>query len=504
MPTLIYLPYLLSAIITFAGVRIAWRQRTRPAALPLAFLSLFAGLWAVFYIFELMSSTLAGKILWASLKFIWIVPLPICLAAFVLRFAGWHHWPNRRWLVGLSIFPLITLAVIFTNNLHHLFWQADWLVFYHNHPLRQVTYGPWFWMNIIYTYSIIAICSVFAFTNLTRLGRVYYRQINVITLAMLLPIAANILSLVGLFPNLLIDLSPLTFGISVILLLLSASLGSLFDVLPLAYVTLLEQMRPGTLIFDATNRVIDLNPAAERVLGLSRKAVVGKKLDEIDHPAMHFLQHLAEHPTIRREIMLGTDEDPHWYEMSASSIAAPQNQVAGRLVIWYDITDRKRIEAELRHASTHDPLTGLYNRLYFEEEFQRVLTQRSWPVAILMADIDNLKAINDHYGHPAGDQTIRAAADLLRQALRRGDLVARMGGDEFMALIPNCDAAAVESLLRRINRLIDEYNQGLPIVPVEMSLGSAIASEPRELEPTRSLADADMYANKTRRKQQAD
>ena len=90
----------------------------------------------------------------------------------------------------------------------------------------------------------------------------------------------------------------------------------------------------------------------------------------------------------------------------------------------------------------HDPMTGLFNRAYFVEELKRLEPSRMYPITILMADLEGLKAINFQHGMAAGDELIRQAANLLRAAFRAEDLVARIGGDEFMAIMPRCNPRA--------------------------------------------------------------
>ena len=503
-PVLVIAIYLTSALLSFGGAYLVWRRRANSSAAALAFLSLSAGMWTLLYVLEIATPTEPLKTLWASLKFIFVCLTPLALAAFVLRFAGWHTWPGRRGLALLLLFPTVTVLAVLTNPTHHLFWADAWLVTYGSLMLRRVVWGPWFWAHALYSYVLMIGSCLFALTNLARLGRVYRRQFLSILVAIALPVASNLLTLGVVLPKLALDLSPLTFGISALVLLAGSSAGSLFQVLPLAYSSLLEQIRHGVLILDSDNLVLDLNPAAERMLELERSQVVGVNLERLEHPALQSLRHSRDDATSRREIRLENGDAPHWYEVNISHLANSAGhwpgQLPGRLVIWYDITDRKRIEAELRHASTHDALTGLYNRLYFEEEFQRIQFGRNWPTAIIVGDLDNLKRTNDAFGHAAGDQVVRATAELLSQALRRGDLVARVGGDEFVALIPNCDAWRAESLVSRIARSIDDYNETSGIPRVELSLGCAVADSGEQLQAAFNQADATMYANKKLRK----
>lgn len=101
-----------------------------------------------------------------------------------------------------------------------------------------------------------------------------------------------------------------------------------------------------------------------------------------------------------------------------------------------DITRRKAAEEKLRFSSNHDALTGLYNRAYFDEELGRINLGRKFPAIIMVADVDRLKEFNDRFGHAIGDELIRRAAAVLKEAFRFEDIVARIGGDEFCALLP--------------------------------------------------------------------
>jgi diguanylate cyclase (GGDEF)-like protein len=159
--------------------------------------------------------------------------------------------------------------------------------------------------------------------------------------------------------------------------------------------------------------------------------------------------------------------------------------------------DRDRFAREARI----DRLTGLENRSAWEENLAIEASRRgrySRPLTIVSADLDNLKAINDRHGHQAGDRLIRIAADLLRFHARDTDRVARVGGDEFLILMPETEAAGARRYMSRVRAAARRTTVGEE-TGLELSLGAATASEGEQLSSVAVRADAAMYAAKKRR-----
>lgn len=160
------------------------------------------------------------------------------------------------------------------------------------------------------------------------------------------------------------------------------------------------------------------------------------------------------------------------------------------------IKDEDRKSAELLHISTHDALTGLYNRAFFDAEIERMARGRTTPVSVVVADIDLLKDCNDTLGHAAGDILIMAAATSLVESFRAGDIVARTGGDEFCVLLPGVSAEQAEALLQRLKNSLDKAAPPVADFPLAVSFGCATASSPQELTEAFEQADQRMYREK--------
>ncbi len=169
-----------------------------------------------------------------------------------------------------------------------------------------------------------------------------------------------------------------------------------------------------------------------------------------------------------------------------------------------DVTERQGAEEQLRFLGFHDAMTGLYNRTYFEEELDRLDHRRDGAVGILVTDLDGLKLVNDTLGHEKGDALLVETARVLEEVVRKSDMVARIGGDEFTILLPGADEALMEEVVGRIGAALCEREEnaasGSALVP-RLSLGWAISADSGT--PMRTafrVADDRMYRDKLRRK----
>jgi diguanylate cyclase (GGDEF)-like protein/PAS domain S-box-containing protein len=196
------------------------------------------------------------------------------------------------------------------------------------------------------------------------------------------------------------------------------------------------------------------------------------------------------------------DQSVRWIKNRSFPISDDSGRTHRIVGIAADITDLKLGEEKLRYLSLHDPLTGLYNRIYFEEEMSRIEKARYETVGILVCDVDGLKLVNDTLGHDQGDRLLIAAARVIRESFREGDLVARIGGDEFAIVLPNTTEPAVENACQRIQETVDTYNAATPELPLSISVGFAVRNgSHKNLKDVFKEADNHMYRKKLYRTQ---
>ncbi len=163
-----------------------------------------------------------------------------------------------------------------------------------------------------------------------------------------------------------------------------------------------------------------------------------------------------------------------------------------------DITARKKAEAYLEYLGKHDVLTQLRNRAFYMEELNRLSRKGPWPLSVLAIDMNGLKAVNDEHGHAAGDAMLRRLGEVLAKAVDAPACAARIGGDEFMLLLPATDERGAQTIQERIVTLLELNNQFYPGQTIHVSMGHACGQEGATMEAVVHRADQAMYAEKAR------
>lgn len=166
------------------------------------------------------------------------------------------------------------------------------------------------------------------------------------------------------------------------------------------------------------------------------------------------------------------------------------------LVSLVDITARKKAEAYLEYLGKHDVLTKLRNRAYFAEEINRLARKGPWPVSVLAIDVNGLKRINDDQGHAAGDAMLRRAGEVLGKSIDAPNCAARIGGDEFVVLMPATDEHGAQAQMQRILSVLELNNQFYPGHELSMAMGTATCPAGASLDLAVQTADRAMYQAK--------
>lgn len=240
-------------------------------------------------------------------------------------------------------------------------------------------------------------------------------------------------------------------------------------------------------------RFLEVNPAFEHMMGLKSQAIINKTIPEvIPEIEPSWIQ------IYKKVALTGLPVNFENYSKELNkhfgiSVYKPRkNQLA---CVFSDITEQKKSEEQMLHLSYHDQLTGLYNRRFYEEELKRLANIRNLPIALIMMDVNGLKLTNDAFGHQAGDALLKKVADLLKNECRSDEIISRIGGDEFVILLPKTDSENVKKIIQRIEIAVKKESSNNALL--SLSIGYAIKdSITKKFDETFKEAEDDMYRHK--------
>jgi diguanylate cyclase len=239
------------------------------------------------------------------------------------------------------------------------------------------------------------------------------------------------------------------------------------------YRDLLETAPDAILVVDVDGVIQIVNQRLEQMFGYTRTELLGKNMDLLVPDDLRASHHAYLRTFLLAQADKNMNPEKEIYGRHKNGDSVPIDIAlstfhakAGTQITAFirDVTERRCMEAELRHLSTHDRLTGLPNRALFHDRLTQAMQQarrQTKLVAVMLIDLDNFKAINDGWGHHQGDLLLAEVARSLQHILRAGDTVARLGGDEFGLILP--DLAEVESVTQIVNKVLDRFKRSFLI-----------------------------------------
>jgi len=265
------------------------------------------------------------------------------------------------------------------------------------------------------------------------------------------------------------------------------------------YEKILETTNDGFFIINLQGEFLKVNESLLEMVGYNRKELLKMKVFDID------IEETEEETKNHIKKIMNTGSDYFettfktkngnsiFVEVSTTYIDELEKPIFNAFI--RDITERKKEEEKIKYLSFHDQLTGLYNRRYFEDTIARLERSRKLPVGVITADIDNLKQINDLYGHSVGDEYIKETAKVINTSVREADIVSRIGGDEFTVILPEMNKEDLNQIVNRIKSHIN--NIDIKSFEFDVSIGLAVKeSYEEDLEDIIKRSDNIMYKKK--------
>lgn len=270
------------------------------------------------------------------------------------------------------------------------------------------------------------------------------------------------------------------------------------------YQNILNGMNDFVWIIDLQGNIIDVNTRVIEILNYSLEDVKEMKVHDVDKNAseedvLTLIKGLTkEKKQVFESIHLSRSGEEIPVEISSSLI--DYRGKLSVLSIARNMSQRKEQQKKIRYMTFHDQLTDLYNRHYLEEEMQRLNTKRQHPISIIIADVNNLKIVNDTYGHQKGDQLLKNIAQIIKNSCREEEIIARIGGDEFIILLPQTSKNMAQDVVERIRKNLNETNF-IDNIKLSAALGLSVKKKKEEkFDDIIKQAEDRMYKNKIKNK----
>ena len=285
---------------------------------------------------------------------------------------------------------------------------------------------------------------------------------------------------------------------------------------------IIEHLPDATFIVDKTGKISHWNKAIQKLTKTEKGAMIGQDyklyskaiygfekpllinylLEGIKLDNAHYKNLVRRKDYLKAEATIVINKQTRMFEAIAALIRDKENAILGGIETFRDITEQKVHERKITYLSQHDSLTNLLNRMYFDKVKNTYNDKQFYPLSIIMADLNNLKQFNDHYGHQVGDRVLIRFAGLLQGFEQAPDILVRLGGDEFVLLMPNTAKNEAKNRLASIKKALEDAK--VEGIKIEAALGLAVAKEPINIERLMKQAEDEMYLDKAKYQKEKD
>ena len=350
--------YLVTAAVSTLVAVYAWRRRASiPGASSLAWLMAAGAGWALAVACEIAAVGVPAKLFWARVEYIGAVATPVLFVRFALEYTRPDQPTQSRKVRWLWLVPTITLLMAITNEWHHWMWTGLW-----PSPIGGNVYvyghGPWFYINIVYAYALVTLGAFILIRAALSLPQLLRSQVSALLVAAALPFLANAVYVTGHNPAPGLDLSPVGFIFSGLVLAWAILRYRFLDLAPVAREVVFEKTADGVLVVDCQGRVADLNRVAEQMIALPSRAVIGQSLETIlaawPRSAAAALNEgtRACEPSPERTIEISLDHNPPLFLQARFSALGNQARGSlGWLIVLHDVTDARLAAEALRDSN---------------------------------------------------------------------------------------------------------------------------------------------------------
>ncbi|MCL4265940.1 MAG: PAS domain-containing protein [Anaerolineae bacterium] len=330
--------YILSAVVAFTLAFITWRLKPEHGR-SWFMVMVCAGIWATANALETFPTDLDTKFnIITTLPYLGVCGLIFFWSLFAISYSQHESWLNRYTIALLAFMPATTYLMALTSHWHRFFWDSYWLVEHDGLFFIDTAFGPWFWLWAVYAYLVILVGALMIITAVIRSPRLYQGQAVMLILGSLIPLISNFLFLTGINPIAPLDISPLALTLSGIFFTVGMLRFGLFSIVPVAHDLVVKNVNSGVIVVDLKGRIIEINPAAAKILNRSRNELVGQDALVALPEYVTQMQQFQDTWEVKTEMALGA----RIYELEITPLVNRNGKRAGRIILLYDMTERKQ------------------------------------------------------------------------------------------------------------------------------------------------------------------
>jgi diguanylate cyclase (GGDEF)-like protein len=444
------------------------RRPSAPGLRSLIFMLILLAQWSFCYAMITLALDLEAQRFWLRFENIGILAVPVVWFLFTVQYTRLDRWLNLWTGSLLFLIPLISIIFVFSDAWFQIYYSSIRPISELGGPLI-IGRGPWYLVALVHSYTLNLFGMGILVWRAVQYRNLYRRQMFALIGAVLVPILVNVFYQVAplLDPafSIRIDLTPISFTLTAALIAFGVFGLRLFDLIPIARYTVMEHIPEMVFVVDAHDRVLDANSVAQKLLNKSMDEILGRNPVEVFQAWPELVNRFLRAEEMHEEIQI-PGNPPRTVELVISHLYNRFNILEGRVIVAHDVTEHNWLENDLKYANQalkvqlaeieqlraklqeqaiRDPLTNVYNRRYMAEFLDGEIARAErdgYPVSVVIMDMDYFKQFNDNYGHKCGDVVLQAFANFLVEHTRRGDVVCRYGGEEFVILMPNANLEA--------------------------------------------------------------
>ncbi len=336
--------YLSGAILSFILAILGWKMRPAKGATYFSLMVLGVGFWTLGHLLGFFNTDLEWKLIMLRIEYFGNITSAYFWVLFAISYTQYNRWLTKRTFFLLALVPLITFIQILTIHQHSLFYKSYGLAFEDGliRFVKEYNFGFYLWA--IYGYIMILTGGIILIAGILNNPGVYRKQVFPIVASAVFLIIPNLLYITGKNPISPYDPTPLTFTVAGIIGLLLLRQGRLFDLVPVAHHLVFKNIKSGVIIIDKMTRILEMNRAAEKIIGCSQDKVLGISLLQF-LPVYEDL--MTDNNLKDKKIEIEVGSDKRIYEIQITSLIENKNEIAGEIIMFYDITELKHIQDEL-------------------------------------------------------------------------------------------------------------------------------------------------------------